>query len=153
MSSIADRRSAALAEFARAKEQGYKFNAWAELAEEMAALLAAAPKPKTKGDLDRAQWADYRSPAWRQKGYEKGEWVVTFADGEVVKVSHPNHASKPFNWGEASRIAIAFWRLRARFKAIGCVPMDVGDKYERRLTPPAITAMQCNGVCGNTASA
>ena len=34
MASLADRRVAALAEFARAKAQGYAFNAWAELAEE-----------------------------------------------------------------------------------------------------------------------
>ena len=143
MSSLADRRTAALAEFAKAKALGYQYNAWAELAEELAQLL---PIAKAKGELDRAAWADYKSPHWRQQGYEKGEWVVTFADGMLVKLSHPNHRGKPCNWGEASRVAIAFWRSRVRARAIGCVPCHVSDPYERRLTAPAITAMECNGV-------
>lgn len=148
MSSIADRRAAALAEFAKAKALGYQYNAWAELAEELAALL---PATKAKGDLDRAVWADYRSPRWRQQGYERCEFNFRFADGECVRVSHPSDYRKPYNWGEASRVAIAFWKLRKARKA-GRHGRD-GDRYERALTPAAITAMECNGVCGKRAAA
>lgn len=147
MSSLADRRSSVLADFARAKALGYAFNNWQGLAEELAALV---PEAKAKGPFDRSQWADYKAPVFRQAGYERCLFVVDFADGERVRVGHPSHSGKPYNWGEASRVAIAFWKLRKAAKA-GYRGSD-GERYERRLTPAAITAMECNGVCGKLAA-
>jgi hypothetical protein len=149
MSSLADRRAAALEAFQRAQSQGYGFNNWPELAAELAALI---PAPKAKGDLDRSAWADYKSPPWRGNEFERTPVVVVFEDGERFEFhGAPSSVKKPYNWGPTARIARDFWRLRIALRNPGRWPRDVPTEnqrmaYERSLTPPAIVSMECNGV-------
>ncbi len=149
MSSLADRRAAALEEFARAQQAGSLFNRWPELAAELAALI---PAPKAKGELDRSAWADYKSPPWRGNDFERTPVVVQFADGEVFKFhGAPSHSKKPYNWGPTARIARDFWRLRIALRSKHLWPHGISwndqrEAYERSLTPPAIVSMECNGV-------
>ena len=137
MSSLADRRKEVLASFARAQAAGYAFNNWPGLAAELAALI-----PLGKGGtLDRAAWADYKSPIYRQVGYERVEFEVRFADGEIVKLSSTSDSRKPYNWGVASRVAVAFWKNR---QSSG-LTYDQKLALEKRLTVPSIVEMRANG--------
>src|ERR1700730_735934 len=62
--------------------------------------------------INRNTWADYPALRWRSKFYERTQFQFTFTDGEVIRLTHQSDKRKPFNWGQAYRIAKAFWALR-----------------------------------------
>lgn len=114
---------------------------------------AAEPVPRkrkaaVKKPLDRDAWAEYKAPRWRQKGYERTHFKVTFQGGEVFRVSHPSDHRKPYNRGGAANVAASFYKLRmsarwANEKGLsGEVRNDKRDRYERKLKVPKVETIE-----------
>jgi len=96
----------------------------------------------------RAQWADYTAPRSRSKYQQRTHFHVTFADGELVRVSHPSDSRKAYNFGPAARIAATFWKMRragqwANAKRLkGERRILACEQYERTLIAPSILKMR-----------
>jgi hypothetical protein len=87
-----------------------------------------------------------RNKLRRSKFRERTLFTFAFADGEVVRVTHPSDTRKPCNWGPALRIAREFWLLRQssrHAKALGLSGegyVRVCAEWERNHYAPRIIA-------------
>lgn len=95
-------------------------------------LRLALPATKARAadvatDSRFAPWADYDIPATATKKLGKSPiMVLTFADGEAVRVPAVSLPGKPVNIGRAVRVAVAFYqgRIVARYNAL--IPDNFG---------------------------
>lgn len=111
-----DRRALAILAYdnATADPAGANWRGVAELLRlAMPAVKAKPAAIETATDSRFAQWADYDIPQSATKRLGKSPIVViSFADGEIVRVPAVSLPGKPVNIGRAVRVAESFYQGR-----------------------------------------
>jgi hypothetical protein len=149
-----DRKSLAILAYDNATASPADAN-WRGVAE---LLRLALPNSKAKAetletDSRYAPWADYPIPhnAGGKRLGKSPVCVVTFADGEVVRVPAVSLPGKAVNIGRALRVAVSFYhgRVVARVNSlhIGAIGDNAGRLRPFSVTDSEFTAHSGSGRC------
>lgn len=138
-----DRRALAILAYDNATADPAGAN-WRGVAELLRLALPAvkAKAAETAADSRFAPWADYPIPQ-NASGKRLGKSpvvIVSFADGETVRVPAVSLPGKPVNIGRALRVAVAFYQGRMAGRAGKSV---TDSAFVAGLTIPAVASAVC----------
>jgi hypothetical protein len=97
-------------------------------------ILRVPSKPATPDAPRYAPFAEYAIPRRYRSDKAGPTCVVTFSDGETVRMTTASIPGKPLNVGRGLKLAVAAWRSRARAKGLA------SRTRIRPLNPPRVTS-------------